>query len=132
MTRLLALALIVATTSCSVRVVEEATEARSSVVDATQEQDVAVTMTERSFEPAEIVITRGTTVTWSNDSILTSTVTSGFVPNVRRTGELFDETVRPSQTFSFTFEEAGEFPYLCRIHGPNGMKGLVRVVDPAQ
>jgi plastocyanin len=57
------------------------------------------------------------------------TVTSGegfFVPGA---GDLFDVPVNISnQTFSFTFNDSGTFPYFCRPHELFNMKGIINVL----
>jgi plastocyanin len=67
----------------------------------------------------------GTTVTWVYDAGLPHTVTSDT--NIFNSG-----TMGEGDTFSFTFDEAGTFPYFCRFHGSaggNGMSGVVNVTD---
>ena len=68
----------------------------------------------------------GTTVKWvqNDNSIHTSTSgTPGLIAGVWDSGNL-----RVGETFSFTFDEPGEFPYFCRIHP--SMTGTVTVDDP--
>lgn len=85
---------------------------------------VNVSMENFQFVPAEITITAGTTVVWTNDdsSSILHTVTAGTRGNP--TG-LFDASLNPGETFSFTFEETGTYDYYCIPHP--GMDGLVIV-----
>ena len=67
----------------------------------------------------------GTTITWVYNGGLPHTVTSDT--NLFNSG-----TLGEGDTFSFTFTEAGEFPYFCRFHGSaggNGMSGVVNVTE---
>jgi plastocyanin len=75
-----------------------------------------------SYKPNPIEIKVGDTVTWiNNDSSLhtatsTSSNDSNFDSNVLRRGE----------TFNFTFDREGQYPYFCTLH-PN-MVGSVAVL----
>jgi plastocyanin len=86
----------------------------------------AVSIVDTAFSPAEITVTPGATVTWTNEGSLPHTVTAD--------GGLFDSgTLEPGDTFSHTFEEPGEYPYYCQFHGGEGgqgMSGVVIVSEP--
>jgi plastocyanin len=76
------------------------------------------------FQPKEISVPVGGTVTWSQEDNTVHTVTSG-TPN-DETGLFDHEDFGQGETFSFTFERAGTFPYFCMNH-PEGMRGTVTV-----
>jgi plastocyanin len=68
-----------------------------------------VTMPGKLYDPAQISVLVGTTVTWKNDDATNHTVTtdgdafsSGYVP--------------PGGSFSFTFAKQGRYAYHCTIH----------------
>jgi len=70
------------------------------------------------FEPAEVKIDVGGTVTWTNDTIeaASHTVTSGDVQSGGPDGK-FDSSLMPvGKTFSHTFTDAGTYKYFCQIH----------------
>jgi plastocyanin len=74
-------------------------------------------MVNYSFDPAVITVTVGTTVVWTNKDNVSHTVTSD-------TG-LFDSGLLANAgTFSFTFAQAGTYPYYCRPHGGPGGTGM--------
>jgi plastocyanin len=73
-----------------------------------------------SFQPANIQVTVGTTVTWTNFDGVNHTVTSDAA--VFESGPLAD-----GDTYSYTFNTVGTFPYHCSIH--TMMRGSV-VVTP--
>ena len=85
------------------------------------------------FQPAELTIAAGTTVTWTNDDAILHTVTSGtsvkkddfgnyqITPDGRIDGTLPDR----GKTFSFTFATAGDYAYFCSRH--NNMTGRITV-----
>ena len=69
------------------------------------------------FVPSEVIINVGDTVVWTNSDYATHTVTSGFIDEFEKFGELFDSgTAEPGSTFEYTFDTPGEYPYLCEIH----------------
>jgi plastocyanin len=81
-------------------------------------------MQNTAFNPSEITIQVGMTVRWTNEDGFDHTVTSG----VRGSPSgMFDETVSPGGTFSFTFQQAGTYDYFCRFHA--GMNGTVIVEE---
>ena len=84
--------------------------------------EIEVVMQNNTFQPAEVTVSAGSTVIWTNDDALAHTVTSG--PRGSAT-DLFDENVRADGAFRFTFEEPGTYPYHCTIHP--GMDGTVIV-----
>jgi plastocyanin len=51
----------------------------------------------------------GTTVTWTNNDSTTHHVASD-------TGVFDSGNLSPNTTFSYTFNNAGTFPYYCTIH----------------
>jgi plastocyanin len=61
-----------------------------------------------AFSPGIITITAGTTVTWTNKDAVPHTVTS--------TGNFDSGSIANGGTFSFTFNSAGTYPYICSFH----------------
>ena len=77
------------------------------------------------FIPADVTISVGDTVTWSNDDTAAHTVTSG-TPGSDSVGVDFDSSLFMAGTiFEHTFDEAGEFDYFCMVHP--WMTGRVQV-----
>ncbi len=77
-----------------------------------------VIMTNRSYNPQEITVKVGDTVTWVNQDAPQHDV-------VAKNGEFKSELFDKGQSFSFTFTKAGTYPYYCSIHP--GMTGTVIV-----
>ena len=73
-----------------------------------------------SFQPASVQVSVGATVTWTNFDGVNHTVTSD--PGAFGSGSLTD-----GDTYSYTFNTAGAFPYHCSTHP--SMHGSV-VVTP--
>jgi plastocyanin len=97
---------------------------------------IGVSIVNRTFEPAEIVIEAGDTVTWTVTTANGEphTVTSAAEGGSAQ-GAVFDSQAEDPDlttlkdeggTFSFTFDEAGTFGYLCTVH-PTEMTGTVEV-----
>ena len=74
-----------------------------------------------SYSPNPIEVNVGQTITWVNDdSIIHTAATSA--------DGIFDSDIlQRGQTFSYTFNTVGEYPYYCDLH-PN-MVGTVRVTS---
>lgn len=79
-----------------------------------------------AFNPANVTINVGDDVRWTISG--SHTVTSGVNAADPAAGDLFDEILSDQQTFTYTFDVAGVFPYFCRVH--LGMTGTVTVVVP--
>lgn len=85
-----------------------------------------VSMGDNFFAPSSLTIKAGTTVVWTNNGVNPHTVTSGTPTSP---GTLFDSgTLTMGQTFTFKFENAGTFPYFCRIHA-SMMTGTIVVTS---
>ncbi len=73
-----------------------------------------------SYSPNPIEVNVGQTITWVNDDFVIDTATSA--------DGIFDSNIlQRGQTFSYTFDTLGEYPYYCDLH-PN-MVGTVRVTS---
>jgi plastocyanin len=81
-----------------------------------------------NFMPSNVIINQGDTVQWDWVTGFHS-VTSGTEDDP---GAIFDSGVlEPPNSFSFTFNTPGNYPYFCLVHGAM-MSGIVfvAVVDP--
>lgn len=91
----------------------------------------AVTIIDYAFQPLHINITTGTTVTWTYSSGNTvHTVTSDPQTNETQSGTplISSGDLSPGQSFSFTFNLPGYYPYQCAVHPTiPAMNGWVRV-----
>ncbi len=80
--------------------------------------------TNECWDPAELTIPVGETVTWSNDDTAAHTVTSGS-PVDGPDGNFDSSLFLAGTTFAHTFDAAGEFPYFCMVHP--WMEGMIIV-----
>jgi len=93
----------------------------------------AVTIKGFAFGPATVDITKGTTVTWTNQDTVPHTVTTGTAPPTfpplpsgasptpfpslsSGDGRVNSGRIEPNGTFSFTFSQTGTFNYFCAVH----------------
>ncbi len=70
---------------------------------------VSVAIKSSTFVPEIVEISKGTTVTWTNDDGVPHTVTS-------ISGAFNSGNINPGQTYSYTFNQAGPFEYSCTNH----------------
>jgi len=79
---------------------------------------VDITISGFKFDPDTVTVTIGTTVTWTNQDTTAHTV-------VADDGSWKSDSLAKGATFSFTFDKAGTYTYICSIHPT--MKGTVIV-----
>ncbi len=75
-------------------------------------------MRDLAFTPADIEITVGTTVIWTNSDTVPHTATAGD-------GAFDSGILDPESSFEYTFDEPGTYAYTCLIHPE--MKGTIVV-----
>jgi plastocyanin len=80
-------------------------------------EDIAVHIDNFVFEPKELSVKVGQTVTWTNRDDIPHTVVCA--------GKFRSKTMDTDGTFTFTFTAAGEYKYFCSLH-PH-MQGVVKV-----
>ena len=85
-------------------------------------QESSVSAIDNEFEPAQVDVEAGTTVTWTNDGESPHTVTASD-------GSFESGNLNPGQSFSYTFDQAGDFSYVCDYHESAGMVGSVTVAE---
>jgi plastocyanin len=79
-----------------------------------------VIIQDMQFNSDHVTIEEGDTVTWVWED-------DGMAHDV--SGDGFKSEIQSEGTFSHTFEDAGDYPYVCTLH--SGMRGTVTVVDAA-
>jgi plastocyanin len=91
--------------------------AQDAKVETAKAEDTKVMIDNFTFEPAQLTVKVGTTVTWTNRDDIPHTIVSA--------GKFRSKTMDTDGTFSFTFTTAGEYKYFCSLH-PH-MTGTVKV-----
>jgi plastocyanin len=94
--------------------------------------DGRVSMVDVRFQPPEVRVTPGGTVTWSNEDSMPHQVTAddgSFASSPTCEPSTGTGCMAPGDTWAHKFPAAGRFPYHCRLHGSpgKGMTGLVVV-----
>lgn len=97
---------------------------------------------DHAFDPKEITIESGETVTWINDSSEAHTVTAleesipegvdyfasgGFSSEDAARDDVGDGLLKEGETFEVTFDVPGTFRYVCLPHEDHGMAGTIVV-----
>ena len=80
-------------------------------------EDTTVNIDNFVFEPAQLTVKVGQTVTWTNRDDIPHTVVCA--------GKFRSKTMDTDGTFSFTFTAPGDYKYFCSLH-PH-MTGAVKV-----
>ncbi|UFS76995.1 cupredoxin family copper-binding protein [Tardiphaga sp. 37S4] len=80
-------------------------------------EDLAVMIDNFTFEPAQLTIKVGTTVTWKNRDDIPHAVVSA--------GKFRSKTLDTDDSYSFTFTSPGDYTYFCSLH-PH-MTGMIKV-----
>jgi len=107
------------TSDASAAAAHEATPGAAEAGADTSAQSVAVEIKNFSFNPGEITVPVGGSVTWTNDDSTPHTAT-GIDREVLQSG-----AIKPGESFTQKFDTAGTFEYFCEFH-PN-MKGTIVV-----
>ena len=76
-----------------------------------------------AFSPADITVSVGTTITWTNKDAVAHTVTSGVPGSI--SGQFDSGNISQNGNFKFTFSQTGTFKYFCKIH--TSMTGTITV-----
>lgn len=95
-----------------------------------------------AFEPSSLEVVAGDTVTFTNASPESHTVTAygaripadadyfasgGFEDEATARDEIGDGLVKRDETYEITFDEPGTYEYFCIPHESDGMKGTIVV-----
>ena len=92
--------------------------AEDAKVETAKVEDTTKVMIDNfTFEPAQLTVKVGTTVTWTNRDDIPHTVVAA--------GKFRSKTMDTDGTFSFTFTAAGDYKYFCSLH-PH-MTGTIKV-----
>ena len=93
-----------------------ATPSAESPAPATSGEQVEVTIEGFAFQPATLTVAKGSVVTWVNKDSVAHTVAIAATESPR---------LNKGDSWSYTFDVAGTFDYICGIHP--SMKGQIVV-----
>jgi plastocyanin len=81
----------------------------ASAASATATEGVRASIGNFSFAPKELTVTAGKTVDWTNKDDTPHTVTSDD-------GVFLSPLMDTNQSFHYTFQKRGRFPFHCKLH----------------
>ncbi len=94
--------------ACSNSSIEETTTTAAATPPPAAGREVSIV--NFAFDPAELTVSVGDTITWTNNE-------SGIPHTTTADDGLWDSaTLNPDDTYSFTFTEPGTYTYFCSIH----------------
>ncbi len=86
------------------------TEGQDFTPNPSESSSVNIEIVNFAYNPLDITVKKGATVTWTNLDSASHTVTS------ESGNELDSDTLSKGQPYSHTFNDAGTFNYYCTIH----------------
>lgn len=92
-------------------------------VDAQNQAEVTINIDDFLYEQTVVTVSKGTTVTWVNDGQVRHDVVTADGSEI---DGINSELLANGETFSHTFDTAGQFDYFCSPH-PSQMRGVVVV-----
>ncbi|HJW49973.1 MAG TPA: plastocyanin/azurin family copper-binding protein [Candidatus Limnocylindria bacterium] len=111
-----------ATTASAATSAPAAATAAPTITASPTPPPAVVEMGDHFFDPAQLTVKVGATVTWKSVGQSTHDLAA-------RDGSFSLGAMSFGQTFSFTFTKAGRYPYVCMQHEGDGMLGEVTVID---
>lgn len=88
---------------------------------AMQGRGVVVTIADGQFNPAQVIVTVGSSVTWINQDQRDHSI-------IADDGGFSSGNLKPGRSFSHRFDSAGSFGYRCTLHPRE--RGVVVVRQP--
>jgi plastocyanin len=80
--------------------------------DAQAQKDVSVDVVDIDYDPREVTVAKGGTITWTNTGDLPHTVTKDGGPGP----DFSSDTLNNGDTYEETFDTVGTIDYVCKIH----------------
>ncbi len=102
---------------------------KSGYSDQTGQREVTIRLKGVQFDPARVVISKGTKVTWVNDDPVTHFVNTDPHPSHNALPALNSFEIKPGERYGFTFDRPGEWAYHCSAHVPQNMLARIIVAD---
>ena len=85
------------------------------------QETASVSVIDNEYDPVDVEVEAGTTVTWTNNGDLPHTVTAD-------NGSFESGNMDPGDTFEQEFAEPGTYSYYCEYHGAQGGTGMAGTV----
>jgi len=97
----------------------------SSYTDLTGKKEVTIKMKEIKFDPQNIIIDKGTKVTWVNNEDVVHYVNTDSHPGHTHQLGFNSKALNKGVTYSYTFDQAGAYPYHCSAHASQMTANIV-------
>lgn len=102
-------------------------KSKSSYQVMTGKNEITINMENIKFSPSTMVISRGTKVTWKNMDDVVHFVNTDAHPSHNVLLSLNSLDLKKGDSYSYTFEEKGEWGFHCSAHVPQKMTGRIIV-----
>jgi len=99
------------------------TNATNSANQVDQVQNIAIK--DFAFDPGVLTIKKGKTVSWTNEDGAPHKIVSDAGTNPADSTQFSSNNLSQGESYSYTFQETGDFKYHCQIHP--SMKGKIIV-----
>lgn len=107
----------------------QTTTAESEGGDTDLPDTVPVALSGTEFDPRQVRIAPGGSVTWTNEGSNQHTVEATTFTEEGTSWSFRSDTLSSGDSSSHTFEQGGVYEYYCTIHGESSMCGVVLVGD---
>ncbi|MSQ12303.1 MAG: hypothetical protein EXR48_06410 [Dehalococcoidia bacterium] len=97
----------------------------STYLDVTGRAEVAVSLKDTAFSPAKLLVSKGTRITRTNNDAVPHFINTDPHLAHNYLPALNSVELKPGQSCSHTFADAGEWPYHCSLHFPQDMVASV-------
>lgn len=101
--------------------------ANQNLNQVTPQNPNTVIMENYAFLPQTLTVKKGTVITWENRDNANHQAVADSQPVTVYTNSLKTNIMYPGQTWSFTFDEIGTYPYHCSLHP--SMTGTIIVTE---
>lgn len=88
----------------------------SSYTDLRNQKEVTIDMESIKFKPENVLISKGTKVTWVNKEAVTHYVNTDSHPAHTHQLDFNSKALDNGESYSYTFEKNGAYPYHCSAH----------------
>lgn len=104
-------------------------ETKSEYQNFTAKKSILIRLKDTKIVPQFVIIRKGTKVTWVNEDVVTHFINSDPHASHNVLKGLNSRGLSKGETFSYTFNQAGEWGYHCSAHYPQGMIAQIIVKD---
>ncbi len=88
----------------------------SEYIDLTGKKEVTIILKDIAFSPKDVKLSKGTKVTWMNSDDVDHYVNADSHPAHSYVLDLNSKALKKGESFSYTFDTAGIYPYHCSAH----------------